>query len=56
MTPLKWPLPIILALFLLTQRLLAELYQVGVNTINHQIKEIYEDRELLSEQLFENIE
>ena len=30
----------------LTQRLLADLYQVGVNTINHHIKEIYADGEL----------
>ena len=33
----------------LSQRLLAELYQVGVNTINHHIKSIYEDGELLPE-------
>jgi len=33
----------------LTQRLLADLYQVGVNTINHHIKSIYEDGELLPE-------
>ena len=33
----------------LSQRLLADLYQVGVNTINHHIKGIYEDGELLSE-------
>ncbi|MBN1554549.1 MAG: virulence RhuM family protein [Phycisphaerae bacterium] len=30
----------------LTQRLMAELYQVGVNTINHHVKSIYEDGEL----------
>jgi len=30
----------------LTQRLLAELYQIGVNTINHHIKEILADGEL----------
>jgi hypothetical protein len=30
----------------LTQRLLSELYQVGVNTINHHIKEILADGEL----------
>jgi len=33
----------------LTQRLLADLYQVGVNTINHHIKSIYDDGELLEE-------
>ena len=33
----------------LTQKLLAELYQVGVNTINHHIKGIYEDNELSPE-------
>lgn len=33
----------------LTQRLLADLYQVGVNTINHHIKEIYADGELTAE-------
>lgn len=33
----------------LSQRLLADLYQVGVNTINDHIKRIYEDRELLPE-------
>jgi len=33
----------------LTQRLLADLYQVGVNTINHHIKEIYADGELTPE-------
>ena len=31
----------------LTQRLMSELYQVGVNTINHHVKEIYRDGELL---------
>jgi hypothetical protein len=30
----------------LTQRLLSELYDVGVNTINHHIKEIFKDGEL----------
>lgn len=30
----------------LSQRLLSELYQVGVNTINHHIKSIYDDKEL----------
>ena len=30
----------------LSQRLLADLYQVGVNTINHHIKSIYDDGEL----------
>jgi len=33
----------------LSQRLLADLYQVGVNTINHHIKGIYGDRELSPE-------
>lgn len=33
----------------LTQRLLSDLYQVGVNTINHHIKAIYEDGELTPE-------
>jgi hypothetical protein len=33
----------------LTQKLLADLYQVGVNTINHHIKGIYEDGELAPE-------
>jgi hypothetical protein len=33
----------------LTQRLLAELFQVGVNTINYHIKEIYSESELLPE-------
>lgn len=33
----------------LSQRLLADLYQVGVNTINHHIKGIYGDGELLPE-------
>ena len=33
----------------LSQRLLADLYHVGVNTINHHIKSIYEDGELLPE-------
>ncbi len=33
----------------LTQRLLSELYEVGVNTINHHIKEVYEDGELSPE-------
>ena len=33
----------------LTQRLISDLYQVGVNTINHHIKGIYEDGELSSE-------
>ena len=30
----------------LTQKMMAELFQVGVNTINYHIKEIYECREL----------
>ena len=30
----------------LSQRLIADLYQVGVGTINHHIKGIYEDQEL----------
>jgi hypothetical protein len=33
----------------LSQRLLSELYQVGVNTINHHIKEIFSDGELAPE-------
>jgi hypothetical protein len=33
----------------LTQRLLSDLYQVGVNTINHHIKAIYSDGELSEE-------
>lgn len=33
----------------LTQRLLSELYQLGVNTINHHIKEILADGELRAE-------
>jgi hypothetical protein len=33
----------------LTQRLLADLYQVGVNTVNYHIKAIYRDRELSPE-------
>ncbi len=33
----------------LTQRLMAELFQIGVNTVNHHIKEIYDDAELLPE-------
>lgn len=38
----------------LTQRLLAELYQVGVNTINHHIKEILADGELTAEATIRN--
>jgi hypothetical protein len=30
----------------LTQALIAELFQIGVNTVNHHIKEIYDDGEL----------
>lgn len=33
----------------LSQRLIAELFQVGVNTINYHIKEIYKEGELLPE-------
>ena len=33
----------------LNQRLMAELFQVGVNTINYHIKEIYKEVELLPE-------
>ncbi|MBW2569673.1 MAG: virulence RhuM family protein [Deltaproteobacteria bacterium] len=33
----------------LTQKLMAELFQVGVNTINYHVKEIYNERELLPE-------
>jgi len=38
----------------LTQRLLAELFQVGVNTINHHIKEILADEELTPEATIRN--
>ena len=40
----------------LTQKMMAELFQVGVNTINYHIKEIYECGELDREALFENFE
>ena len=30
----------------LNQKLMADLFQIGVNTINHHIKEIYEEKEL----------
>ncbi len=33
----------------LTQRLMAELFQVGVGTVNHHVKGIYEDHELVPE-------
>jgi len=33
----------------LNQKLIADLFQVGVNTINYHIKDIYRDRELLPE-------
>jgi hypothetical protein len=33
----------------LSQRLMAELYGIGVGTVNHHIKEIYDDEELLPE-------
>jgi hypothetical protein len=33
----------------LTQRLMADLFQVGVNTINHHIKGVCADRELAPE-------
>ena len=33
----------------LTQKLMAELFQVGVNTINYYVKEIYNEDELLPE-------
>ncbi len=33
----------------LTQRLISELFQIGVNTVNHHLKEIYDDAELSSE-------
>ena len=33
----------------LSQKLMAELYDIGVGTINHHIKEIYEDEELAPE-------
>lgn len=38
----------------LTQALIAELFQVGVNTINHHLKEIYEDGELAPEATIRN--
>ena len=33
----------------LTQKLMAELFQIGVNTVNHHLKEIFAERELLAE-------
>jgi hypothetical protein len=33
----------------LTQKLIAELYQIGVNTVNYHLKEIYEEGELAAE-------
>ncbi len=30
----------------LSQRLIAELFDIGVNTVNHHLKELYDDREL----------
>lgn len=33
----------------LTQALMAELFQIGVNTVNHHLKELYEDGELQRE-------
>jgi hypothetical protein len=33
----------------LTQKLMAELFQIGVNTVNHHLKEIYSDGELRPE-------
>jgi hypothetical protein len=33
----------------LTQALMAELFQIGVNTVNHHLKEIYDDGELQRE-------
>ena len=38
----------------MTERLLAELYQVGVNTINHHIKEFLADGELTAEGTIRN--
>lgn len=38
----------------LTQRMMAELYGVGTNTINHHIKNIYSDRELTEESTIRN--
>ena len=38
----------------LTQRLMAALFQVGVNTINHHLKEIYSDGELSPEATIRN--
>ena len=40
----------------LTQRLMSELYQVGVNTINHHIKAFTRTASCPRRQLFENIE
>ncbi len=33
----------------LTQKLMAELFKVGVNTVNYHIKEIYSEGELMPE-------
>ena len=33
----------------LTQKLLAELFQIGVNTVNHHLKEIFSESELRAE-------
>ena len=33
----------------LTQALMAELFQIGVNTVNHHVKEIYDEGELQRE-------
>src|SRR5688572_12698598 len=38
----------------LTQQLMAELFQVGVNTINYHLKEIFESGELMPEATIRN--
>jgi hypothetical protein len=38
----------------LTQALMAELFQIGVNTVNHHLKEIYDDGELQREATIRN--
>ena len=40
----------------LTQALMAELFQIGVNTVNHHLSELYEEGEIDAGQLFDNIE
>jgi hypothetical protein len=38
----------------LTQALIAELFQIGVNTVNHHLKELYADGEILREATIRN--